>query len=120
MRSDRREPIFTDGENARAMLAVVEQAMDRFGAQVLAFCLMGNYYHFVLHTRQAYLAQQIAKGPGTLCPRTGSGVADAKACVAPAAHNQRRSPSHALGLPHAGRLPIAPRWCAAAQTQETG
>lgn len=41
----------------RAMLAVVEQAMDRFDAQVLAYCLMGNHYHFVLHTRQANLSR---------------------------------------------------------------
>jgi putative transposase len=27
--------------------------VDRFDAQVLAYCLMGNHYHFVLHTRAA-------------------------------------------------------------------
>jgi putative transposase len=36
---------------------VLAQAMDRFDAQVLAYCLMGNHYHFVLHTRQANLSR---------------------------------------------------------------
>jgi putative transposase len=31
--------------------------MDRFSAQVLAYCLMGNHYHFVLHTREANLSR---------------------------------------------------------------
>jgi REP element-mobilizing transposase RayT len=30
--------------------------MARFDAQVLAYCLMGNHYHFVLHTRQGNLS----------------------------------------------------------------
>ena len=56
-RGDRREPIFIDDEDRRSMLAIVEQTMDRFDAQVLAYCLMGNHYHFVLHTRQANLSR---------------------------------------------------------------
>ena len=55
-RGDRREAIFVDDEDRRALLAVVEQAMDRFDADILAYCLMGNHYHFVLHTRQANLS----------------------------------------------------------------
>jgi REP element-mobilizing transposase RayT len=31
--------------------------MQRFDADVLAYCLMGNHYHFVLHTRQANLSR---------------------------------------------------------------
>lgn len=56
-RGDRREAIFVDDEDRRALLAVVEQAMDRFDADILAYCLMGNHYHFVLHTRQANLSR---------------------------------------------------------------
>jgi putative transposase len=55
-RGDRREPIFVDDMDRQALLAVVGQAMDRFDAQMLAYCLMGNHYHFVLHTRQANLS----------------------------------------------------------------
>ena len=55
-RGDRREPIFVDDEDRRAMLMVWAQGMQRFDAQVLAYCLMGNHYHLVLHTRQANLS----------------------------------------------------------------
>ena len=56
-RGDRREPIFVDDQDRHALLAVTGQAMDRFDAQVLAYCLMGNHYHFVLHTRLGNLSR---------------------------------------------------------------
>jgi putative transposase len=31
--------------------------MDRFDAQVLTYCLMGNHYHLVLFTRQGNLSR---------------------------------------------------------------
>ena len=31
--------------------------MERFDAEVLCYCRMGNHYHFVLHTRQAKLSR---------------------------------------------------------------
>jgi putative transposase len=55
-RGDRREPIFVDDEDRSALLNVLGQAMSRFDAQILAYCLMGNHYHFVLHTRKANLS----------------------------------------------------------------
>ncbi len=55
-RGDRRESIFVDDEDQRALLSVVAQGLERFDAQMLAYCLMGNHYHFVLHTRSAYLS----------------------------------------------------------------
>lgn len=36
----------------------IAQAMIRFDAQMLAYCLTGNHSHFVLHTRQANLSAQ--------------------------------------------------------------
>lgn len=39
------------------LLAIVEQAMTRLDAEMFAFCLMGNHYHFVLRTRQANLSR---------------------------------------------------------------
>jgi putative transposase len=50
-RGDRREPIYRDDIDRMAHLDVIAQAMDRFDAQVLAYCLMGNHYHLVLYTR---------------------------------------------------------------------
>jgi putative transposase len=56
-RGDRREPIFVDDTDRHELLEVVGQALSRFDAQMLAYCLMGNHYHFVLHTRQANLSK---------------------------------------------------------------
>jgi putative transposase len=56
-RGDRREPIYRDEVDRGAQLDVLAQAMDRFDAQVLAYCLMGNHYHLVLHTRQGNLSR---------------------------------------------------------------
>jgi putative transposase len=56
-RGDRRETIYRDDHDRAAQLAIVAQAMERFDAQVLAYCLMGNHYHLVLHTRRANLSR---------------------------------------------------------------
>ncbi|MBP6250076.1 MAG: transposase [Leptothrix sp. (in: Bacteria)] len=56
-RGDRREPIYRDDEDREAHLAIIAQAMARFDAQVLAYCLMGNHFHLVLQTRQANLSR---------------------------------------------------------------
>ena len=56
-RGDRREPIFEDDEDRRALLYVIGEALDRFDASMLAYCLMGNHYHFVLQTRRANLSR---------------------------------------------------------------
>lgn len=56
-RGDRREPIFEDDEDRVALLEVVGQAMSRFDAEMVAYCLMGNHYHFLLGTRQANLSR---------------------------------------------------------------
>jgi len=56
-RGDRREPIYRDDEDRVMHLDVLAQAMERFDAQVLAYCLMGNHYHLVLHTRMGNLSR---------------------------------------------------------------
>ena len=56
-RGDRREPIYRDDNDRLAQLDVIAHAMDRFDAQLLAHCLMGNHYHLVPHTRQANLSR---------------------------------------------------------------
>lgn len=56
-RGDRREPIYRDDDDRRTHLAVLEQAMDRFDAAVLAYCQMGNHFHMVLQTRRPNLSR---------------------------------------------------------------
>lgn len=56
-RGDRREPIYRDDADRVAHLGVIAQAMNRFGARVLAYCLMGNHYHLVLCTREPNLSR---------------------------------------------------------------
>jgi REP element-mobilizing transposase RayT len=56
-RGDRREPIFEDDEDRDSFLTIVGQAMERFDAAALAYCLMGNHYHIVVHTRRANLSR---------------------------------------------------------------
>ncbi len=55
-RGDRRESIFDDDRDRQVFLEIVGAALDRFDACALAYCLMGNHYHLVLHTRRANLS----------------------------------------------------------------
>jgi len=55
-RGDRREPIFVDDVDRRALLDVLGAGLERFDASALAWCLMGNHYHFVIQTRLANLS----------------------------------------------------------------
>lgn len=56
-RGDRREAIFEDDGDRATLLRILGDAMLRFDARILAFCLMGNHYHLVLRTRRANLSQ---------------------------------------------------------------
>lgn len=56
-RGDRREEIYRDDTDRRTHLAVLGAAMKRFNAELLAYCLMGNHFHLVLHTRRANLSR---------------------------------------------------------------
>jgi putative transposase len=69
-RGDRREPIYVDDADRAEHLAVMAQAADRFDAQVLAYCQMGNHFHLVLHTRQANLSRFMRHLNGTFGVRS--------------------------------------------------
>jgi putative transposase len=56
-RGDRREPIAKDDTDRALFLEVLGQALQRFDAQAWGYCLMGNHYHLVLHTREANLSR---------------------------------------------------------------
>jgi putative transposase len=62
-RGDRREPIYEDDEDRHIFLTVVGQAMARFDAVALAYCLMDNHYHIVVHTRRANLSRLMQRVP---------------------------------------------------------
>lgn len=55
-RGDRQEPIFLDDRDRLSFIDLLAQALERFDASVLAYCLMGNHYHLVLCTRQPNLS----------------------------------------------------------------
>lgn len=55
-RGDRREAIYLGDADRRNWIDVLALGLERFDAQALAYCLMGNHYHAVLHTRQANLS----------------------------------------------------------------
>src|SRR3954467_3300180 len=71
-RGDRGEPIFVDDEDRQGLLGVVAQALSRFDAQALSYCLMDNHYHFVLHTRQANLSSLMRHINGVYTPKLQS------------------------------------------------
>jgi putative transposase len=56
-RGDRREPIYRDDADRHRHLEILATAMERFDAEALAFCLMGNHFHLVLRTRSGRLSQ---------------------------------------------------------------
>ena len=55
-RGDRQEAIFLDDQDRLLFLDLLAQALERFDACALAYCLMDNHYHLVLCTRQPNLS----------------------------------------------------------------
>jgi len=55
-RGNRRVPIFESDDDRALLLGVVGQTIKRFDTVMVAYCLMGNHYHFVQGTRQATLS----------------------------------------------------------------
>ena len=63
-RGDKRERIFVDDQDRRSLFEVLEQGQERFDADAQAYCLMGNDYHFVRHTRSANLSSLMSHVKG--------------------------------------------------------
>jgi putative transposase len=55
-RGNRQSPIFHDEVDRLALRNIFGGALERFDASALAWCLMGNHYHWVIQTRQANLS----------------------------------------------------------------
>src|SRR5664279_2476043 len=56
-RGDRQERIFNSDSDRQMLLDIVDKAMARLDADMFAYCLMGNHYHFVLQTQQPNLSR---------------------------------------------------------------
>jgi len=56
-RGDRREPIYRDDADRLCQLDVLAEALMRFDADVLTYCLMGNHYHLVVQTHAGQLSR---------------------------------------------------------------
>jgi putative transposase len=70
-RGDRREAIFDDDADRHAFLNVIAQAAERFDAAILAYCLMDNHYHLVIHTRRGNLSRLRKLGSRKLGSKAG-------------------------------------------------
>ena len=52
-RGNRKERIFVDDVDRRRFLKIVAAALEKFGAECYAHCLMDNHFHKVIHTPRA-------------------------------------------------------------------
>ena len=68
-RGDRREPIAKDDSDRRLFFDILGEALQRFDAQAWAYCLMGNHYHLVVHTREANLSRLMRQINGVYTQR---------------------------------------------------
>src|SRR5687768_10912163 len=54
-RGDRREPIFRDDQDRERFLFTLNEACEKTGWWIHAYCLMGNHFHAVIETPQPNL-----------------------------------------------------------------
>jgi putative transposase len=58
-RGNRRETIFFEDADRRRFLAKLDEALNKHKAELFAYCLMPNHYHFFLRTRRPNLSSLI-------------------------------------------------------------
>ena len=68
-RGNRRDPIFVDDEDRQRFLTTLGETLDRFQASVVAYCLMDNHYHLVLHTQHPNLSALMRRFNGMVTQR---------------------------------------------------
>ena len=68
-RGDRREDIFHDDHDRRLFLKTLEEACEKTGWQVHAYCLMRNHFHLVVETPRANLVAGMKWFLGTYTAR---------------------------------------------------
>jgi REP element-mobilizing transposase RayT len=52
-----RQKIFHDDADFEAFLMTLSEAHQRFGVEILCYCLMSNHYHLLLKTPEANLGR---------------------------------------------------------------
>jgi REP element-mobilizing transposase RayT len=68
-RGARREAIFRDDGDRACLLAILGAALQVCEATLFAYCLMGNHYHLIVHTRRANLSALMHRVNSTYSPR---------------------------------------------------
>ena len=56
-RGNAQAAIYADDTDRQQFLSLLQNTVDRLDWYCHAYCLMGNHYHFVLHTREANLSR---------------------------------------------------------------
>jgi putative transposase len=56
-RGNRKQPIFVDDVDRSRLLKIVAAALEKFGAECYAHCLMNNHFHKIIHTPRANIHQ---------------------------------------------------------------
>lgn len=56
-RGNRRERIYRDDDDRNAFLDLLERSHERLGWNILAYCLMTNHYHLLIHTPEPNLSR---------------------------------------------------------------
>ncbi|MCK7501342.1 MAG: hypothetical protein MZW92_72955 [Comamonadaceae bacterium] len=101
-RGDRREDIFVDDADRASPLNVLALGLQRFDAVALAYCLMGNHYHFVPQTRQSEPVAPDAPREwrlhAALQPAARQGGAPVPGSLQGHPGRHRRLPAHAVPL----------------------
>ena len=58
-RGNERKAIYRDDQDRQRFLETVEEAHDRFGVVIHAYCLMSNHYHLLIQTPRANLSAAV-------------------------------------------------------------
>ena len=70
-RGRRSEAVFTDRNDYRLFLDLLEESAELWNIKISAFCLMPNHYHLLVHTPEGNLSKGIYRNSGIHITRPG-------------------------------------------------